>query len=179
MPAHSWQDITGFTVTSWPMATSSTSGPELVDPADGLVTHHLARMAAAVFPGVAVEVRAADAGGDHVDDYLSRPGPRIGPFLNRDVVELAQYERSHGAYLCRPVHPPRRLSLFVGHVSGVDLIQATSLDLVGLLEERGRGKQHCGKDGPDGQGVQARIPAHRLFEVVALNRRQEPAKVAQ
>ena len=53
---------------------------------------------------------------------------------------------------------PRRLSLFVRHVHGVDLIQVTGLDLVGLLEERAQGKQHCGQDGPDGQGVQAAFP---------------------
>ena len=51
------------------------AGAELVDPADRLVAHHLAGMAAPVLPGVAVEVRAADAGGDDLDDHLARsPG---------------------------------------------------------------------------------------------------------
>jgi hypothetical protein len=68
---------------------------EFSNPADGLVSHDLARVAATVLAGIAVKVRAADAGGDHFDHCLARPRHRIGPFLNRDVVEVAQYQRSH------------------------------------------------------------------------------------
>ena len=80
-------------------------GAQLVDPTDCLVSHHLAGVAAPVLPRVAVEVRAADAGGDHCDHDFARSWLRLGPFLNRDVVEIAQYERSHGPYLvvlCTP-----------------------------------------------------------------------------
>ena len=109
---------------------------ELSNPADGLVSHDLARVAATVLAGIAVKVRAADAGGDHLDHCLARPRHRIGPFLNRDVVVIAQYQRSHVPTWEHPVRPPRRLSLLVRYVVGVDLVQVTSLDLVGLLEER-------------------------------------------
>ena len=87
-----------MTVTSWPTASSGYPGAQLVDPADCLVPHHLAGVAAPVLPRVAVEVRAADAGGDHLDDHLRRAWLRIGPFLDRDVVEIAQYQRFHGPY---------------------------------------------------------------------------------
>ena len=68
---------------------------ELVDPADRLVAHHLAGMAAPVLPGVAVEVRAADAGGDDLDDHLARFRLRLGPFLHRDVVCTTQHQCLH------------------------------------------------------------------------------------
>src|SRR4029453_1357463 len=79
----------------------------------------------------------------------------------------------------RPVNPPRRLSLLMRYVHGVDLVQVTSLDLVGLLQQRGRSKQHCSKDSPDEQGVEARIPAEGFLEVVALDGRKKPTQVAQ
>ena len=52
-------------------------------------------MAAPVLPGVAVEVRAADAGGDDLDDHLARSRLRFGPFLHRDVVRTTQHQRLH------------------------------------------------------------------------------------
>jgi hypothetical protein len=58
------------------------------------VSHDLAGMAATVLAGIAVKVRDTDAGSDRLDHRLARPWHRIGPFLNRDVVVIAQYQRS-------------------------------------------------------------------------------------
>ena len=72
---------------------------ELSNPADGLVSHDLAGVAATVLAGVAVKVRAAYAGGDDLDHCLARPWHWIGPFLNRDVVVIAQVPALSWPYL--------------------------------------------------------------------------------
>src|SRR4029453_11418867 len=78
-----------------------------------------------------------------------------------------------------PVNSARRLSLVMRYVHGVDIVQGTSLDLVGLLEQRAHSKQHCGKDRPNGEGVQARVTAEGFLEVVALDGRQKTTQVSQ
>src|SRR5215216_8101269 len=70
---------------------------ELANPANGLVPHDLARVAATVFAGVSVKVRAANASGDHIDHHLAGFRHRIRSFLDRHVVISAQYQRLHGA----------------------------------------------------------------------------------
>src|SRR5213078_4244612 len=59
------------------------------------MTHHLARMAAAVLAGIAVEVRPADPRREDLDDHLARSRPGIGSVLDRDVVVTPQYQRPH------------------------------------------------------------------------------------
>jgi hypothetical protein len=62
--------------------------PEGGDPAHGFVAHNLPRDAPAVFTGVTVDVRSADAGGDDVDEHFTRAGCGLFTVRNYKLTEV-------------------------------------------------------------------------------------------